>query len=332
MRARGKVLPILASLLGLACLPAAADDCQFLRDRLADPAVREIVVPSGTYVCARPVVMSRSGVTLRGQGRPRLRLADGAESPLLVMGGLDDDSSGVPRPVSGLLVEGLLLDGNRARQSGECWGGACDTGGTTGVRNNGLTLRGVRDCRVRDVEITGARSGGLVTERASSGIHVRGLKASDNHFDGLSVNWTRDSVFEGLELSGNAYAGLTMDMKVTGNVFRDGVISGNRDVGIYLRRAGENRFERLKVAGNASHGVYLSDADDQPGTCAVGNVFSHVEALCNGRDGFHMDGACAGNRLEDSSALGNKGEPVRGDWVLSKNVSLKSGGLCPARD
>ena len=306
-----------AAAVVLFALPAAADDCQFLRDKLADPTVREVVVPAGTYVCARPVVMSRSGVALRGKGRPTLRLADGAESPLLVMGGLDDDSNGVPAPVTGLLVEGLSLDGNRARQSGECWGGGCDTGGTTGVRNNALTLRGVRDAVVRDVEITGARSGGLVTERDSAGIRVQGLKARDCFFDGLSVNWTRDSVFEGLELAGNAYAGLTMDTKVTGNVFRDGVVSGNRDVGVYLRRAANNRFERLKVSGNASHGVYLSDADHQAGTCAVDNVFSHVDALCNGRDGFHMDGACAGNRLEDSAATGNKGEPVHGAWVLA---------------
>ena len=307
----------------------SADGCQFLRDRLGDPSVREVVVPPGTYVCAKPVVMSRSGVTLRGRGRPTLKLADHAESPLLVLGGLDDDSRGVPTPVSGLLVEGISLDGNRANQSGECWGGACDTGGTTGVRNNGLTLRGVKDSAVRDVEITGARSGGLVTERDCAGIRVQGLKARDNFFDGLSVNRTRDSVFENLELTGNGYAGLTMDTEVTGNVFRDGVVSSNHDVGIYLRRAGSNHFERLTVAGNVSHGVYLSDADHEAGTCAVGNVFSHVESRCNGRDGFHMDGACAGNRLEDSTAAGNKGAPVSGAWVLSSTTRLESGGSCP---
>ena len=160
-------VPAAAVPVGGKTLPA--DDCQFLRDQLADPAVREVIVPAGTYVCSRPVVMSRSGVALRGRGRPTLRLADHAESPLLVMGGLDDDASGVPTPVTGLLVEGLALDGNRANQAGECWGGACDTGGTTGVRNNGLTIRGVKDSTVRDVEITGARSGGLTTERDCAG-------------------------------------------------------------------------------------------------------------------------------------------------------------------
>jgi hypothetical protein len=307
-----------------------ADACQSLRDQLADPSIREVVVPAGTYVCAKPLVMSRSGLALRGQGRPTLKLADHAESPLLVMGGLDDDSNGVPTPVTGLLVEGISLDGNRANQSGECWGGACDTGGTTGVRNNGLTLRGLKDSTVRDVEITGARSGGLVTERDCSGIHVQGLKARDSFCDGLSVNWTRDSVFEGLELSGNAYAGLTMDVKVIGNVFRDGDISANHDVGIYMRRADKNSFERLTVAGNRSHGIYLSDADGQAGTCATDNTFSHVEARCNGRDGFHMDGACAGDQLEDSAAAGNKGAPVYGAWVLSSSMKTDSGGLCPA--
>jgi nitrous oxidase accessory protein NosD len=296
-----------------------ADACQFLRDKLADPAAREVVVPAGTYVCASPVVVSRSGVTLRGQGRPTLRLADRADSPLLILGGLDDDASGVPAPVSGLLVEGLILDGNRVAQPDECWGGPCDTGGTTGVRNNGLTLRGLKDSTVRDVEITGARSGGLVTERDCAGIHVKGLKARDSFFDGLSVNWTRDGVFENLELTGNAYAGLTMDVKVKGNVFRDGVVSDNRDVGVFLRRAESNRFERLTVSGNKSHGVYLSDADHAAGTCAENNVFFRVEASGNGRDGFHMDGACAGNRLVDSPATGNKGAPVEGAWVQSAN-------------
>lgn len=309
----------------------AADDCQFLRDRLADPAVREVVVPAGTYVCAKPVVMSRSGTAMRGNGRPTLKLADHADSPLLVMGGLDDDSNGVPSPVSGLMVEGLVLDGNRANQSGECWGGPCDTGGTTGVRNNGLTLRGVRDSTVRDVEITGARSGGLVTERDCAGIHVQGLKARDSFYDGLSVNWTRDSVFENLELSGNMYGGLTMDVKVTGNTFRDGDVSANHDVGVFLRRSVNNHFERLTVTGNASHGVYLSDVNGKAGTCAVDNVFFQVESRCNGRDGFHMDGACTGNRLEDSAAAGNKGAPVQGAWVRIPALRLDPGAACPAR-
>ena len=307
--------PVDLSSLGLPKKAPPSDACQFLRDRLADPAVREVIVPAGIYVCAKPVVVSRDGVRLRGQGKPLLKLADYAESPLLVLGRLDDGPDGVPPPVTGLLVEGLALDGNRARQRGECWGGPCDSGGTTGVRNNGLTLRGVKDSAVRDVEITGARSGGLVTERDCARVRVTGLKARDSFFDGLSVNWTSDSVFEKLDLSGNDFAGLTMDVRVTGNVFRDGDISANRDVGIFLRRAGANRFERLRVAGNASHGVFLSDADGQAGTCAVDNVFSRVEANGNGRDGFHMDRDCPGNRLLDCTAAGNKGEQVHGVWA-----------------
>ncbi|MCX5789512.1 MAG: right-handed parallel beta-helix repeat-containing protein [Elusimicrobia bacterium] len=310
-----ELAPIDLSSLGLPKKTPPSDACQFLRDQLADPSVREVILPAGTYVCAKPVVMNRDGVTLRGQGRPLLKLADYADSPLLVLGRLDDGPDGVPPPVTGLLVEGIVLDGNRAHQRGECWGGPCDTGGTTGVRNNGLTLRGVRDSAVRDVEILGARSGGLVTERDCARIHVTGLKARDSFFDGLSVNWTRDSVFEKLDLAGNAFAGLTMDVRVTGNVFRDGDVSANRDVGIFLRRADANRFERLRVADNASHGVFLSDADGQAGSCAVDNVFSQVEASRNGRDGFHMDRDCPGNRLLDCAAAGNKGEQVHGAWV-----------------
>ncbi len=289
-------------------------------------------MPPGTYVCAKPVVMSRSGVTLReGRGGPRSELADHADSPLLVMG---EASTTTPtacrRRCPGCWSKGSRSTAIGANQPGECWGGACDTGGTTGLRNNGLTIRGVKDSAVRDVEITGARSGGLVAERDCAGIHVQGLKARDSFFDGLSVNWTRDSVFENLELSGNMYAGLTMDVKVTGNIFRDGAVSANHDVGVFLRRAGNNQFERLTVTGNASHGVYLSDVDGKAGTCAVDNVFLHVESRCNGRDGFHMDGACAGNRLEDSAAAGNKGAPVSGAWVLSSPLRPDAGAACPA--
>jgi hypothetical protein len=304
-----------AFLLCLAPSALLADDCQFMRDQIANAAIQEVVVPAGTYVCLRPVVINRSGVTMRGQGRPTLKLADNAQSPLLVMGGLDDDATGVPTPVTGLLVEGLSLDGNRAKQAGECWGGACGGSGTASVHNNGLTLRGVNDSTVRDVEITGARSGGLVTERDCSNLHVQDLKARDNFFDGLSVNWTRDSLFENLELSSNGYAGLTMDTKVTGNVFRTGSVSANRDAGIFLRNAIGNRFEGLTVAANGSHGVYLSDTDGKAGTCASDNVFSRVESRSNGRDGFHMDAVCPGNRLDDSIAADNKGEQVHGAWA-----------------
>jgi hypothetical protein len=296
---------------------ASVDGCQFIRDRLADPAVHEVVVPTGTYLCARPIVVGRSGVTLRGEGRPTLRLADHAESPLLLLGGIDDDANGVPTPVSGLMVEGLALDGNRVHQSGECWGGPCDTGGTTAVRNSGIDLRGVKDSVVRDVAITGARSGGLVTERDCAGIRISGLTATDSFYDGLSVNWTKNSVFENLRLTGNQYAGLTMDFLVNGNVFRDGDVSDNHDVGVYMRRADGNRFERLTVAGNASHGVYLSDVDRQPGTCAENNVFSVLQVTSNGRDGFHMDGPCTGDEIRESVVTDNKGAPVVGGWTAA---------------
>jgi parallel beta-helix repeat protein len=307
----------------------SADGCQFIRDQLADPSVLVAVVPAGTYVCAKPIIMSRSGTTLRGQGRPTLKLADHAESPLLVLGGLDDDSQGVPTPVTGLLVEGLSLDGNRANQSGECWGGPCDSGGTTAVRNSGLTIRGVKASTVRDVWITGARSGGLVTERNSAAIHVQGLKVQGSFFDGLSANWTRDSVFEDLDLSDNGYAGLTMDTLVIGNVFRDGVISDNHDVGIFLRRANSNRFEGLTVTGNHSDGVYLSDADGEAGTCAIGNAFSRVDVRCNGGDGFHNDKACAGDSLTNCSAAGNKGTQIFGLWTLSATAQSETSPSCP---
>jgi hypothetical protein len=298
----------------LAAPKAPPDACQFIRDALAAPSAREVIVPPGVYVCAAPVVMSRSGTSLHGRGAT-LRLADGAGSPLLVMGGLDDDSRGIPTPVEGLVVEGLTLDGNRARQPGECWGGPCDTGGTTGLRNSGLDLRGVRNATVRDVTIVGARSGGLVTERDCAGVHVDGLKASDSFYDGLSVNWTRDSVFENLELSGNAYAGLTMDGVVNGNVFRNGIVADNRDVGIFVRRANGNRFEGLTVARNRSHGVYLSDDDRRPGTCATNNVFAGLRVRGNGRDGFHMDGVCADDVVSGSDVSGNAGVPYSGAWI-----------------
>ncbi len=157
------------------------------------PTGGQVIVHAGTYTCTVPIVIDRDNVDLRGQGPATvLRLADSANSPVLVLG----QTTTLPFVTrSNIRVSDLFIDGNRESQTLECWGGPCDTGGLTAIRNNGITLRRVSDVLIERVTVSRARSGGLVSEKGSRRLTVRDFTSFDNHFDGLAAYETEDSTF-----------------------------------------------------------------------------------------------------------------------------------------
>jgi hypothetical protein len=215
-----------------------------------------------------------------------LRLANGANAPVLVLGQTQTPPT-LTR--SNIRVADLTIDGNRQNQTQECWGGSCDTGGLTMIRNNGLTLRHVSDVVIENITIVGARSGGLVTEKDSRRVTVRGLTASDNEFDGLAGYQTEDSLFTDLQLYDNAAAGLSLDLNFDNNIVGDAVISGSGTVGVFMVGAHDNVLSGLQIRSSGQHAIFLAQGNT-PAIAPTGNIFSDLVVAEPGSAGFCVDG------------------------------------------
>ncbi len=273
---------------------AQADDCRFIREALrALPAEGgTVLVPNGTYTCTTPLVLDHSNVTLRGEGSVTLRLADRAEAPVIVMGEIKTP----PNPVHNVRVVNLRIDGNRQNQTGECWGGRCDSGGLAYIRNNGITVRKIINGRIENVFVTSPRSGGVVTEHGCRGLVIDGLAVTDSHFDGFAGYDTTGSDLRHLSLFGNRAAAVSLDLNFSGNRIRDSHFYRNGDVSIFMRESNDNLFENLLIEDAGSHGIFLAFADD-PRSCPVNNEFRNLTVLRSKGVGFLLNNDCAGNFL-----------------------------------
>jgi polygalacturonase len=277
----------------------------------------EVVLSAGRYLCSEPVVLDRNGVTLRGErGATILFLAENSNSPVIVIGSIETPVAQIVRNVR---VAGLIIDGNRARQTMECWGGPCDTGGRTVIRNNGITVRGADDVLIERVAVARARSGGIVTERRVRRLTVRGFTASDNYFDGLAGYLTEDSLFEDLKLVNNCSAGLSFDDRFDHNllqnvlILRDSAISCELPllpgrVGVFMRNSRNNVFQGLQIRNPREDGVFLAQVDNDPATAATGNTFLGTVIAEAGGAGIRIANAsCTNNLFVGVQSTGNRG-------------------------
>lgn len=309
MRPFGLSFALFFAFHSVALTEAWADDCRFIREalRALPPEGGTVMIPSGSYTCTTPIVLDRSNTTLRGEGSVTLRLAERANSPVIVMGEVRTP----PNPVHNVRVINLRLDGNRLQQQSECWGGNCDSGGLAFIRNNGITVRGIINGRIENVFITGARSGGVVTERGCRGLVIDHLAVTDSHFDGFAGYDTTGSDLRHMSLYANRAAGISIDLHFSGNRIRDSHLYRNGDVSIFMRESNDNHFENLLIEDSGSHGIFLAFADD-PRSCPVNNEFLNLSVLRSKGFGFLLNNDCAGNFLSGEAMFrGNRDGCIR---------------------
>lgn len=263
-----------------------------------------VVLGSGTFTIYEPIVLDRDNVELRGEGPSTvLRLADRAACPVVVIGSIITPT---PRIVSRVAVRNLVLDGNRKTQEQECWGGVCDTGGVSVIRNNGLTIRGASDIKVEHVIARNARSGGVVIEKHCREIYIDHLEASHNHFDGLACYETEDSYFNRLNLHHNEYAGISLDLEFNHNIIKSAELHHNGAQGVFMRQSNNNDFKKINIYNNGNQGVFIAQADASPETCCKNNVFSDMNVTNNKGFGFRInDTSCTTNLVRNSHFKGN---------------------------
>ncbi|MBC7540366.1 MAG: right-handed parallel beta-helix repeat-containing protein [Bacteriovorax sp.] len=291
------LLTAFVAIMPLSTMAAAPvqDECSFIREKLQNlPAIGgEVLVPAGIYTCAAPIVLDRSNTSLAGDGDVTIRLGNNINTPVIIMG----DIVTPPKAIRNVQVSHLKIDGNRWNQKSECWGGKCDGGGTSVIRNNGITVRAVTKARIQDVYITSARSGGIVTEKGCYDLEVDNLTAVDNEFDGFAGYETNGARLTNLTLSHNRAAGISLDIRFNGNIFKNVKIESNGDVGIFMRDSSSNIFENVSIIDSGSHGVFMADADDDEATCPLSNEFQNLSVVHSRGMGFRLNNACEGNSL-----------------------------------
>lgn len=316
----------LAALL-IAATPAAAQvkrrtvlsgdlvDCPAIQRAIdALPAAGgEVALAARTFTCNAPIVIARNDVTLRGSGPATLlRLADAANAPVIVIGGTEAVPATTYRRIA---VMDLAIDGNRRNQSFECFRGDCTE--TNALRNNGVSVRRVEDVLVQNVRVTGARSGGLVTELGVRRATVRDFTAADNSFDGLAGYQTEDSVFDGLYLHDNLEAGISLDIQFNNNLIANAVIERTGKVGVFMRDARDNVFSGMQIRNSGEHGIFIAQVEGRPATAATGNSFVSLVVAKSAGAGVRVnDISCVNNLLASSQLIENRdggvGEVVPG--------------------
>jgi hypothetical protein len=304
------VVLVLGTLVGAAADAEEAlrfESCAALRHHIdtRQPNEHVLLAPS-VYECHEPINPSVDGLTV-DFGGSLVRVADHALRPGIVVGDLH---APVQRRSRGVRVLNVKVDGNRAHQAYECWGGPCDSALNDNPyrqqRVNGITVNGCDDCTLINAEVTGARSGGVVVV-GSRGLLVDGLLAERSHFDGLAGYWTYDSTFRNIRVNNNGYSGFSFDLDFSGNRIERFEATGNRDHGLFLRHARANTFEHGTFNDNGRNGVYLDRAErDSADTCARQTRFQGVTIRGSGLHGAWLNFACEGNAFAASYLIDNQ--------------------------
>jgi len=264
---------------------------------------------AGTFTLSRPILLNRDGVELRGRGPDtRLVLAAKADCPVVVIGRVGTPPDRLVRRVT---LRRMFIDGNRAAQAFECWGGPCDGRSDAALRNNAITVRGAEDILIEDVVACRARSGGIVLEKHSRRIRLSRLEAFENEFDGVAAYETEESEFTGLRLHHNRSAGFSFDWRFDGNRIVDCEASDNGSQGIFMRDSSRNVFERVVLCNNGEQGVFMAETRTLPGTACRQNRFVEATITGNRTQGIRVnDASCKPNTLEASVVKDNRLEDL----------------------
>jgi len=289
----------------------AAQDPSSCTAVVPDPfvEVQEAVdaLPSeGGTVCIRAglhetvgVHVNRSNVGILGEPGALLRLADGANRPVLLLGPDDE----VPTTsVSNVSIAGLEIDGNRGAQTSETdplrpW-----------IRNNGIDARSVEGLWIDQVDVHDARSGGLVVSWNSRDVFLSRSAFRSNFYDGFALYASEDIVVSEFVSSANDAAGLSLDNALSDVQFPDGRIEANGDVGIFARDSTDLTFSDLVIADNVSHGAFLSHQVPGNGSGVERLLFVGCRFLDNGGYGLWLASPSAdspGNAIVASQFAGN---------------------------
>jgi hypothetical protein len=176
--------------------------------------------------------------------------------------------------VEDVLVEGIVADGNKARNFAV---GGCQSGcvyfhraSRVAILNvevrdfagDGISFQTTRDFRLEGVRSRGCTNFGMHPGTGSTRVLMRNCEFSDNAAGGFFLCWrVQESRFENLVCERNGEFGVNIGHKDTDNVFSRCRFSNNARVGVLFRQENakngghRNRFEGCVIENNGEMGI-----------------------------------------------------------------------------
>jgi parallel beta-helix repeat protein len=293
--ARGHAGRLLVLLACVGALPAAGaaerrsctvtlspgDDLQGAVDGAPQPSrLRIVCLQAGEFRLGRFLSITRDGIVVRGAGPSTvLRLEDGTQSPVLVIGDADEKS---PRhATANVTIENLRIVG-----AGR--GGEEAAPGRPYLTNSAVVVRAGRDVAIRNASISACRSACILTELDTRRIAIEDDDVSGSVWDGIALNRTSRARIAGNRIHDNTAAGISTE-HLEDSVVADNVVVDNRTHGVYLSDSYGNRIARNRFGGNVLSGVFLTCAvreREPPVQCwkdsmSAGNVFERNRFVAN---------------------------------------------------
>ncbi len=237
-----------------------------------------VFIKSGTYLLNEGIHINRSNVTIEGEQGVKVRLADGVNQPVFLVG-TDNEIPGVNDTIFNVTIRDLEIDGNKEGQTSET------NPSMTWIRNNGIDVRMVQNIWVQNVNIHNAISGGLVV------VHSRKMFVSNsyfhhNEFDGIALYTSSELQISNIICSNNKAAGISLDNNLSFVNFDGGFSKDNGSLGIFVRNSNNLKFSNLTISGNVEDGCFAASDDDLNGVTRL--FFQGCSFLNNGRYGFWM--------------------------------------------
>jgi parallel beta-helix repeat protein len=243
------------------------DDVQRAIDRLpARTGPASVCLEAGEFRLERVVSIRRDDVALRGEGASTvLRLKDGIESPVVVIGDCEHETP--RRPTRNVTIERLRVVGGGA-------GGSEVHPTRRYLTNSAVAVRAGRGVAIRDLQVSACRSACILTERDTRDVAIEHNVVAGSVWDGISLNRTARAHVAGNVIRDNTAAGITAE-HLEDSVLERNVLEGNKTHGIYLADSRRNRFADNHFVGNVLSGVFLTCAVRErtaPVTCWKGSM------------------------------------------------------------
>lgn len=220
-----------------------------------------VVYATSAITVKKPIVIAKNNITIDFRGSI-LKLANNVNCPILVVG----QTNGTPSiAYTNINIENVVIDGNKSQQTNENW----NLG--PALRNDGICLRLVNHCSVRNAVIHDCRSGGLVSERGCTNLIIRGIESYSNQFDGIAGYVTTDSIFADIQAHDNPNAGLSFDGHFDNNLISDCVCRNNGQLGIFIENSNFDVFSSIQIIGSGQDGIFVAQ-DSLPDGTLVANT------------------------------------------------------------
>jgi hypothetical protein len=238
-----------------------------------------VYVRAGQYVIDQGIHIKRSNVTILGEQGALVRLEDGVNQPVFLVG---SDAQTPSSYIENIKISDLEIDGNMANQNSEM------DPARTWIRNNGIDVRMVTNLRIANVNVHDARSGGIVVSWGSYQIIITDSYFYNNFFDGIALYDSENINVINFMCLNNGSAGISLDNQLSDVLFDNGIIESNGDVGIFARSSEDIGFHDLLIADNQSHGCFLSHQSLGTDTGVIRLYFDGCSFLDNVGYGFWL--------------------------------------------